>query len=355
MKATEGVFDDSVIYVTKQGTQVGVQGGRIVVRDVSDDPSDQKAATSEADDAAPADEHPNDGPHVLATFPREQVDTVNVFGGVNFTTPFLAGANEGGIVLNYFSQNGTYRGSFVPQRNTIAEVRRAQYALSRDTELDIARSMVAAKIRNARTLLGRKGVRGTEVLRDLGVKATRVETKDDLRGVEGEAAERYFSRLDETLADGWTFEKRTTRPPEDHINSLLSLTYVFMKNEVLSALRQLNLDPFLGVLHADRHGRPSLALDLLEEFRPAFCDALVTRLVNRKTITHDDFRQDNHLADDVFSTYVEKFDDYMEEEFTHPYFGYRVSRREAVRQQTILLRKVITDELDEYHALEFDR
>lgn len=352
MKATEGVFDDSVVYVTKQGTQVGVQGGRIVVRDVSDDPDESEL---ELDDATESDEHPNEGPPVLATFPREQVDTVNVFGGVNFTTPFLAGANQDSIVLNYFSQNGSYRGSFVPERNTIAEVRRAQYALSDAAELDIAKSMIAAKVRNARTLLGRKGVRGTEVLRDLGVKATRVNTKDDLRGVEGEAAERYFARLDETLADGWTFEKRTTRPPEDHINSLLSLTYVFTKNEVLSALRQLNLDPFLGVLHADRHGRPSLALDLLEEFRPAFCDAFVTRLVNRGTITHDDFRQDNHLADDVFSTYVEKFDDYMEEEFTHPYFEYRVTRREAIRQQTILLRKAITDELDEYHALEFDR
>jgi CRISPR-associated protein Cas1 len=354
MKATEAVFDDSVIYVTKQGTQVGVQGGRIEIRDVSDDPPDQGTETTNAEDAEDS-ETPNDGPPVLATFPREQVDTVNVFGGVNFTTPFLAGANQNSIVLNYFSQNGSYRGSFVPERNTIAEVRRAQYALSGGAELDIAKTMIAAKVRNARTLLGRKGVRGTEVLRDLGVKATRVESKDDLRGVEGEAAERYFSRLDETLADGWTFEKRTTRPPEDHINSLLSLTYVFIKNEVLSALRQLNLDPFLGVLHADRHGRPSLALDLLEEFRPAFCDAFVTRLVNRGTITHEDFRQDNHLADDVFSTYVDKFDDYMEETFTHPYFEYEVTRREAIRQQTILLRKAITGELDEYHALEFKR
>jgi len=145
--------------------------------------------------------------------------------------------------------------------------------------------MIAAKIRNARTLLSRKGVHGTELLKDLGVRATTVATKDGLRGVEGEAAERYFNRLDETLTDGWTFEKRTKRPPEDHINSLLSLTYVFMKNEVLSALRQYNLDPFLGVLHADRHGRPSLALDLQEEFRPIFCDAFVTRLVNRGVIT----------------------------------------------------------------------
>jgi CRISPR-associated protein Cas1 len=330
MKASEGMFDESVVYVSTQGTQVATDGGRVVVRDVEGDEG------------------------VLGTFPVEKVDTINVFGGVNFTTPFTRTASEREIVLNYFSENGQYRGSFVPEKNTIAEVRRAQYGLSTAREVEIASAMIGAKIRNARTLLGRKGVTGTEVLKDLGVRAERVETKDDLRGVEGEAAERYFSRLDETLTDGWTFETRSKRPPEDHINSLLSLTYVFTKNEVLSALRQYNLDPFLGVLHADRHGRPSLALDLEEEFRPIFCDAFVTRLVNRGTVTHDDFTQDNHLADDAFDTYVEKFDSFMQEEFTHPYFEYRVSRRKAIRQQVILLRKAITGELDEYHALRFD-
>jgi CRISPR-associated protein Cas1 len=331
MKATEGMFDESVVYVTKQGTQVRTDEGRIVVWDV------------EGDDGE------------LATFPTEKLDTINVFGGVNFSTPFVAEANEHGIVLNYFTQNGKYRGSFVPEKNTIAEVRRAQYALSGQEEVDIAKAMIAAKIRNARTLLSRKGVTGTEILKDLEKRADNATGKRDLRGAEGEAAERYFDRLDETLIDGWTFEKRTKRPPEDHINSLLSLTYVFMKNEVLSALRQYNLDPFLGVLHTDRHGRPSLALDLQEEFRPIFCDAFVTRLVNRGTISHDDFSKDNRLKDAPFKTYCSKFDEFMQEEFTHPYFEYTVSRRKAVRQQAILLRKAITDELDEYHALRFNR
>lgn len=334
MKSPEEMFDESVVYVTKQGTQVRTDEGRIVVWNVD------------------AEE---DEPKVLASYPKEKLDTINVFGGVNFSTPFVAEANEHGIVLNYFTQNGKYRGSFVPEKNTIAEVRRAQYALSTDAELNIARAMIKGKIRNQRTLLSRKGVTGTDLLKDLGIRIENTQTEDDLRGTEGEAAERYFDRLDETLIDGWTFEKRTKRPPEDHINSLLSLTYVFMKNEVLSALRQYNLDPFLGVLHADRHGRPSLALDLQEEFRPIFCDALVTRLINRGTITHDDFNKDNRLSDDAFKTYLSKFDEFMQEEFTHPHFEYSVTRRKAVRQQAILLRKAITGELDEYHALTFNR
>ena len=331
MKASDGMFDDSVVYVTTQGTQVRTDGGRIVVYDVDSDEGE------------------------LGSFPVEKLDTINVFGGVNFSTPFVAEANEHGIVLNYFTQNGKYRGSFVPERNTIAEVRRAQYALDGAQELAIAKTMIAAKIRNARTILSRKGVRGTEVLADLGERISTISSKDDLRGVEGEAAGQYFDRLDETLIDGWTFEQRSKRPPEDHINSLLSLTYVMMKNEVLSALRCYNLDPFLGVLHADRHGRPSLALDLQEEFRPLFCDAFVTRLVNRGTITHDQFRDDNQLSDDAFQIYLDKFDGYMTEELTHPHFEYQVSRRKVIRQQAILLRKAITDEMDEYHAVEVQR
>ena len=331
MKESDGMFNDSVVYVTTQGTQVRTDGGQIVVYDVDGDDGE------------------------LGSFPTEKLDTINVFGGVNFSTPFVAEANEHGIVLNYFTQNGNYRGSFVPERNTIAEVRRAQYALGTDGEVSIAKAMIAAKIRNGRTLLSRKGVRGTDLLSDLGDRVRTATTKRDLRGIEGEAAERYFDRLDETLVDDWTFETRSKRPPEDHINSLLSLTYVMMKNEVLSALRCYNLDPFLGVLHADRHGRPSLALDLQEEFRPLFCDSFVTRLVNRGTVTHDDFREDNRLMDDAFQTYLDKFDDYMTEELTHPYFEYRVSRRKAIRQQAILLRKAITGELDAYHALEVTR
>jgi CRISPR-associated protein Cas1 len=331
MKAAEGMFDESVVYVTKQGTQVRTDGGQIIVWDVDGDEGE------------------------LAAYPKEKLDTINVFGGVNFSTPFVAEANEHGIVLNYFTQNGKYRGSFVPEKNTIAEVRRAQYAITPAKEVEIAQEMIRGKIRNQRTLLSRKGVTGTDVLKDLSVQVEKTKTKDDLRGAEGEAAERYFDRLDETLVDGWTFKKRTKRPPEDHINSLLSLTYVFMKNEVMSALRQYNLDPFLGVLHADRHGRPSLALDLQEEFRPIFCDALVTRLVNRRTLTHDDFNKDNRLSDDAFKTYLSKFDEFMQEEFTHPHFEYSVTRRKAVRQQVILLRKAITGEMDQYHPLTFQR
>ena len=329
MKESEGIFDDSVIYVTTQGSQVGIDGGRIVV--VKKDKGE------------------------LASFPIGQVDTINIFGNINFTTPFVARANEHGIVLNYFTQFGKYRGSFIPERNTIAEVRRRQYGLSDTQNLSIAKNIIRGKIRNSRTFLNRKGITEVGKLPDLEKNTNKARSLDELRGIEGEAAGIYFRMLNGCLADGWTFEKRTKRPPEDHINALLSLTYTMMKNEVLSALRQYNLDPFLGILHADRHGRPALALDLQEEFRSIFCDAFAIRLINKTILTHDDFQANNHLKDHAFKKYLGKLDEYMKEEFTHPRFGYIVSRRKAVRLQAILLRKAITGELKDYYPLEFKR
>jgi len=329
VKASEGLMDQSVIYVKKQGTQIGLEEGRVEVREKG---------------------------KVLQSFPEEQVDTINIFGGVNLTTPFFKECNNKEIMVNYFTIHGNYEGSFIPEKNTIARVRRKQYNLSRDKERNIVHEIVRAKARNMKTILMRKGVKDTEKIGNV-IKQLKEEEpeKDTLRAREGEATDYYFQKIDQTLRKGWTFEKRTRRPPEDHINSLLSLTYTFLKNEVLSGLRQYNLDPFLGVMHVDRHGRPSLALDLMEEFRPLFADTFTMRLINRQTLDHEDFRKDNHLKEDQFSIFMEKWEDYMNEEFLHPKFEYQVTRRKAITLQAILLRKVITGENEKYHPLVFKR
>lgn len=329
LRAAEGLPENKTIYVKKQGTQVGLKNGRIDVREEGE---------------------------VLSSFPEEQINTVNIFGGVNFTTPFIKKCNKNEITVNYFTIHGKYEGSFIPRKNTIARVRRKQCTIEEDTERDIVQQIVRAKIRNMRTILMRKGVKNTKKLKKV-LSTLKEESlpKATLRAREGEATDYYFQELDQTLHEGWTFEKRTRRPPQDHINSLLSLTYTMLKNEVLSGIRQYNLDPFIGVFHVDRHGRPSLALDLMEEFRPLFADTFVMRLVNRRTLQHKDFRKNNHLKDQKFSTYLEKWENYMNEEFRHPLFEYKVSRRKAITLQAILFRKVVTGENEKYHPLVFNR
>lgn len=330
VRMSEGMFDDDVIYVSTQKSRVRAEGGRITVT-----PWGEK--------------------EVLASFPMEKVRTINVFGSVSVSSSILMKCREKGMVVNYFTYYGRYEGSFVPVHNTIAEIRRHQYACTGDRALRIARAMIGGKIRNSRTVLSRKHVSSPGRLKELEQSAGDAKNMGALRSIEGEAASLYFASLDDCLIEGWTFEKRTRRPPEDHINALLSLTYTMVMNEVISALRQYNLDPFLGVMHTDRHGRPALALDLLEEFRPIFSDAFALRLVNQRILTHDDFKEDNHLKEASFKKYLSLYDSYMKEEFRHPNFKYQVSRRRAVIMQGIILRKAITGEMKAYHPLVFVR
>ncbi|MDG6249258.1 type I-D CRISPR-associated endonuclease Cas1d [Methanocalculus sp.] len=330
IKASEGLFDDDVVYVAAQGSRIGIDGGRLVVKY-------------------------GESGEVLSSFPLEKINTVNIFGNVSVSTPFLSKCNRHGMVVNYFTRYGKYVGSFSPDHNTIAEIRRHQAALNAERALAISKVIVGAKIRNSRTLLARKKIKPPKRLKELEFEVLGAAGMNQLRGVEGEAASIYFAHLNECLIEGWIFEKRTRRPPKDHLNSLLSLTYAMMKNEVMSGLRQYNLDPYIGVMHTDRHGRPALALDLLEEFRPIFCDAFALRLVNQRILDHDDFGSDNRLKDHALKKYLSLYDDYMKETFNHPKFKYAVTKRRSVIMQAILLRKAITGEMKQYHPLVFTR
>jgi len=327
-KLPEGVFEDDVIYVTLQQSSVRLKQGRIVV-------------SIEGTESA--------------SFPLEQVRCINIFGNVSVSTPLLHSCSENKMHVHYFTFYGKYLGSFEPVLNTIAMVRRRQCELDHVQQCAIASRMIRAKIRNCRTILSRKGIQGLDRLKILESTCEAASDLSVLRGIEGEAASLYFGYFDEILPDDWSFARRSRRPPADHFNSLLSLTYSLFLNEVISALRQYNLDPFIGVLHADRHGKPSLALDLLEEFRPIFCDAFSFRLVNKRMITHDDFLEDNHLNQAAFKRYLSYYDDYVKEVFTHPTFHYHVSRRKSILLQVILLRKAIVGEMKLYHSLMFMR
>lgn len=326
---------DTTIYVTEQGTQLGVTDNRYVVRDIGDDDSE-----------------------LLAEFPVAKVETICVFGaGVDVTAYARSTADSNDTIINYFTVNGRFRGRFVPEGTTIAALHRQQHELPDDERLSIARALVAGKVLNAIEHLRRKhdlDAVGEDLL-DAPEKTQRCEAMNQLRGVEGAAAREYFGHVEETLRDGWKMERRTTRPPEDHTNSLLSLTYTMVQREVESALRQVNLDPYVGLFHAERHGRPALALDLLEEFRTAFADRLVARLINRQTISHDQFTVENRLTDDAFDRYLAKYDAYMDESVTHAVIGRELTRREVIRMQARLLRKRIVGDIDDYPPYRTDR
>lgn len=323
-------LDEAIIYITEQGTQLGVRDNQYVVRDLGTENRDR-----------------------LAAFPTQSVETICVFGrGVDVTASVRSTAEQTATVINYFTTNGRFRGRFVPSSTTVAPLHRQQYALTRDERLQIAAQIVTGKIANAIRYLRRKrddGLDGVSTdLLNATAAAQQCTTLDELRGVEGAAAREYFDHFGETLQGEWTLEQRTTRPPEDHTNSLLSLTYTFFTREAESALRQVNLDPYVGVFHAERHGKPALALDLVEEFRTRFADPFVARLINRQTITHEQFTAENHLSDDAFEQYLAKYDGYMDEQVQHRAIERELTRREVIRLQARLLRKRIVGDIKTY-------
>ncbi|MFC7132354.1 MULTISPECIES: CRISPR-associated endonuclease Cas1 [Salinibaculum] len=333
-------LEETVLYITTQGTQLGVNDNQYEIRDLSD--------TGEGEPS----------PNILEKFPVEKIETVNIFGrGVDLTSAVIAMASRTQTAINYFTTNGRFRGRFVPGETSVALLHEQQHHLSESDTHDVALRIVAGKVTNARRYLGRKGV---EVPEDDGLATalTRLqaaETLNEIRGIEGAAAKSFFRHYEDTLADGWTMDGRSRRPPEDHVNSLLSLTYTMLEREAEAALRQVNLDPFVGIFHDMRHGRPALALDLMEEFRRGFADPFVARLINTETLTHDDFTVENELRDGAFDTYLSQFDQYLAEELTHDIVDRTLTRRETIRVQANLLRKRIIGDIPEYPPYETSR
>jgi len=191
-------------------------------------------------------------------------------------------------------------------------------------------------------------------------EALEISSLDALRGVEGEAASRYFAVIHRLVTpqtpgrDAFRMTERSRRPPRDPFNCLLSFLYAMLAHDARSACESCGLDPAVGFLHRDRPGRPSLALDLMEELRSFLCDRLVLTLINRRQVQKNDFdyldggavRLTPHARKTVLAAYQNR----KQEEISHPYLGERVSVGLIVHLQARLLSRVIRGELDVYPA-----
>jgi CRISP-associated protein Cas1 len=150
------------------------------------------------------------------------------------------------------------------------------------------------------------------------------------------------------------FTRRRRRPPTDPVNAMLSLGYTLLQHQVSAAIQIVGFDPYLGFLHQPRHGRPALALDLMEEFRPIIADSVVLNIVNHRILTEKDFQEELgvvHLKPEARKTFYGKFEERLLEELQHPYFGYRTSYRRCIELQARLLGKWLTGEIPVYLPL----
>jgi len=294
------------------------------------------------------------------------VSQVVLYGGVYVTAPALHELMVREIPVSWHSFGGWFMGHTQGVGHKNVELRTAQYKASFNPQtcLRLARGLVQAKIANSRTLL-RRNWRGEDspdaLLRNLkhcGQKAARAEALASLLGVEGEAAAVYFGAFSNLIRqdDGgaslsFDFTRRNRRPPTDPVNALLSYAYSLLARSWAVTLSAVGFDPYRGFYHQPRYGRPALALDMMEPFRPIIADSAVLMAINNGEVRPSDFISvagSVNLANDGRKRFIACFERRMSQEVTHPLFGYTLSYRRLLELQARLLGRFLLGEIGDY-------
>jgi CRISPR-associated protein Cas1 len=300
--------------------------------------------------------------------PLHNVDGIVGFGRVS-ASPFLLGAcAEAGVTLSWLTERGRFLARVEGPVAGNVRLRRAQYAATdkADACTDLARAMLTGKIANQRgVLLRARRDHGADVagrisasINALTIALRQLEATpglDALRGVEGDAAAAYFAAFPALLRGedpAFAFTGRVRRPPTDAVNCLLSFVYTLLTHDARSALEGVGLDPQVGFLHRERPGRPSLALDLVEEFRAWFADRLVLSLINRGQVRARDFLADDAgavtLTDEARRTVLVAYQERKAEEIRHPFLDETCAVGLLWHAQARLLAMRLRGDLDAY-------
>ena len=291
------------------------------------------------------------------------ISHLSLFGRVHVTTAVLQEMCALDAGVSFFTHGGWYIGTLMPHSGVNVHTRIAQFRAAADPSqaLPLARALISSKILNCRTLLRRncreKPQRVLHQLKRLADEAEEAASLESLLGIEGAAGRFYFESFPDMLAPmaadmgTFAFDKRNRRPPRDPVNALLSFAYSLLLRECHAALVKVGFDPSVGFLHQPRPGRPGLALDLMEEFRPLIADSTVLAAVNTGAVQGCDFERAAGavaLADAGRRAFLAGFERRMAQEITHPVFDYRISYRRVLEVQARLLARVLLGELDTY-------
>lgn len=329
--------DAKPLYVTEQGARVGISGGEVQVKG-------------------------REG-GALGHARLVELSQLVLWGNVSVSAQAMRELLGREIPVCWLSYGGWLSGVADGMGSGNIELRRAQFRAA-DSEsrcLRIAQRIVRNKIANARTLLRRNHRDAPEgALRDLAALVKAADETNglpELLGIEGNAARIYFEAFDGMLKppeDGqhtFSFEHRSRRPPKDPVNALLSMAYSLLARDLTVTCRLVGLDPFLGMYHQPRFGRPALALDLMEEFRPIIADSVVINAVNTGVVQAGDFLRSGlgvSLKPEGRRRFIQAYERRMGEEVTHPVFGYRVSYRRVLEVQVRLFARHLMGEIPEY-------
>lgn len=295
-----------------------------------------------------------------------EICQVSLMGNVQISTQAVQALCESGVPVCYFSMGGWFYGITVGLNEKNVFLRRSQFRLSEQEYfvLALSRTLVAGKIRNQRTLLQRNHVEPNRTtlaaMKEMAERAERAGSLDELLGLEGNGARLYFGDFAgmikpeegrEALDLSFDFEGRNRRPPRDPVNALLSLGYSLLAKDLTVACYAVGFDPYVGFYHQPRFGRPALALDLMEPFRPLIADSAVLTAINTGMLTARDFVRVGGsvaLTASGRKAFFRAYELRMDTLVTHQLFDYRVSYRRLLEIQSRLLARVLEGEIAEY-------
>jgi CRISPR-associated protein Cas1 len=306
---------------------------------------------------------------VRLRIPIHTIGGIVCFGNVS-ASPFLMGfCAENGVGISFLTEYGRFLARIQGPVSGNVLLRREQYRRADDQgfSANVAKAIILGKIANCRTVMQRALRDHSEKINATIVEQTskrfnyymellkNEETLDKLRGFEGDAAHSYFSIFDEfiiTQKEHFQFNERNRRPPLDNVNCLLSFIYTMLMHDVRSALEAVGLDPAVGFLHRDRPGRPGLALDLMEEFRPFIADRLVLSLINRRQVQEKGFKKSDAggvtMDDDTRKTVLVAYQERKQEEIYHPFIEEKVTIGILFHIQALLFAGYLRGDIDGY-------
>ena len=297
--------------------------------------------------------------------PLHLLGAIICFGQVGMSPQLMHACAEAGVCITYLGYSGRFLARVEGPISGNVLLRRAQHARTLNDPLPVARSMVAAKTANQRAVIRRQIRDYSDDTGDLGVAEKRLSDAarlslnapnlEVLRGLEGEGANAYFGIFNQMIrATNLDFNGRSRRPPLDPPNALLSFLYVLLAADFRAALESVGLDPQMGFLHRDRPGRPSLALDLMEEFRAPMADRLCLSLLNRRQIQHTDFEIKEtggvFLKEDARKTVLSAWQERKRIKITHPFLEEKLPFGLFPFVQAQLLARHLRDDIDGYPA-----
>lgn len=302
----------------------------------------------------------------LFQIPLNDLEQVVLMGNVQITTQAAAMLMRHRVEVVFLDSFGGYRGHYLREGSKFARLRVQQVRMFDDEAraLPIARSIVAGKINNQRVIMQRRAEedgRMRSVVAGMGRMLAQVGSArdlDQLRGFEGKAAAYYFDAMRSFFAPEWEFRERNFHPSRDPANALLSFLYTLVRREVEARLQLVGLDPYLGVLHALGDDKPGLALDMMEEFRPAIADVVALWLVREEQLTPADFERTNlpdlpvRMTKPAIEKTVRTYETRMADKVAHPLANGQTDYRRAIELQARQMARVVKGEAAEYVPLE---